>query len=207
LTASGKKVVVLDTSAFVAGFDPFSVSEIQYTVPMVEMEFLGKHVARMRFKTAIESGKLEIMEPDEAFIEKVKASASILGDFSFLSETDIRVLALALQLRTRGLNPLIATDDYSIQNVAKHLGIEFAPLATFGIRRLLRWIRYCPACRRKYPADYESKTCEVCGTKLKRKPAKQHKNKEETLNELHGKKCCLFSDSRKAKYGHIVESC
>lgn len=164
----------MDTSAFVAGFDPFLINENQYTVPMVEKEFLGNQVARMRFKTAIESGKLEIKEPDKAFIEKVKASANILGDFSFLSETDIQVLALALQLKTLGLNPLIATDDYSIQNVARHLGIEFAPLATFGIRRLLRWIRYCPACRRKYPADYQSKTCEVCGTELKRKPAKQH---------------------------------
>ncbi|MEM1588908.1 MAG: ribonuclease VapC [Candidatus Bathyarchaeia archaeon] len=162
----------MDTSAFVAGFDPFLISEEQYTVPMVEEEFAGASMARMRFKTAIESGKLKIRLPDTVFVEKVKTSASAVGDFFFLSETDLQVLALALQLKVQGHMPIIATDDYSIQNVAKHLGIEFAPLATFGIRRQFKWVRYCPACRRKYPADYKLKICQVCGTELKRKPYK-----------------------------------
>jgi len=170
----------LDTSAFVAGFDPFSMSEDQYTVPMVEMEFAGDPVACMRIKTAIESGKLKVETPDDRFIEEVKASASTLGDYSFLSKTDMQVLALALQLKARGYKPLIATDDYSIQNVARHLGIEYAPLATFGIRRLLKWIRYCPACWRKYPADYKSKTCQVCGTELKRKTVRENAKRRGT---------------------------
>lgn len=165
--------MVLDTSAFIAGFDPFSISEDQYTVPMVKEEFAGSPMAWTRLKTAIENGKLKMRTPDIIFIEKVKASASAVGDFFFLSETDLQVLALALQLKTQGYTPLIATDDYSIQNVAKHLGIEFASLATFGIRHPLKWVRYCPACRRKYPADYKSKICLVCGTELKRKPLRK----------------------------------
>jgi UPF0271 protein len=131
----------------------------------------------MRFKTAIENGKLMVKEPDEVFVERIKASACDLGDFSFLSETDIQVLALALQLKAQGFRPLIATDDYSIQNVAKHLGMEYAPLATFGIRQLLIWVRYCPACHRRYPADYKSKICETCGTELKRKPVRGRNRK------------------------------
>jgi rRNA maturation endonuclease Nob1 len=50
------------------------------------------------------------------------------------------------------------------------LGLSFVSLVTFGIRRQLNWIRYCPACHRIYPANYKSKTCQVCGTELKRKP-------------------------------------
>jgi len=166
-------VVVLDTSAFVAGFDPFSINEEQYTVPLVKEEFAGKTLAWTRITTAMESGKLRVKTPDTFFVEKVKAAASAVGDLFYLSETDIQVLALALQLKAQGYAPLIATDDYSIQNVAKHLNVEFASLATFGIRQPLRWIRYCPACHRKYPADYESKTCIVCGTELKRKPLRK----------------------------------
>ncbi|MCK4440061.1 ribonuclease VapC, partial [Candidatus Bathyarchaeota archaeon] len=86
---------------------------------------------------------------------------------------DLQVLTLALQLKTQGYSPSIVTDDYSIQNVANQMGIEFASLATFGIRFRLHWIRYCPACHKRYPANHKSKRCEVCGTELKRKPSRK----------------------------------
>jgi len=180
--------VVLDTSAFIAGFDPFSISEEPYTVPMVREEFAGNPLAWARLTTAVESGKLKVKEPDAFFVEKVKASANTVGDLFFLSETDIQVLALALQLKARGYLPLIATDDYSIQNVAKHLGIEYASLATFGIRQPIKWVRYCPACYRKYPSNYKLKTCRVCGTELKRKPLRKTSRRLEERgeqNEFH----------------------
>jgi UPF0271 protein len=171
----------LDTSAFVAGFDPFSASEEQYTVPMVKDEVAGNSMAWVRFKIATESGKLKVKTPEDMYLEKAKASAITVGDSFFLSEADIQVLALALQLKKQGYSPIVATDDYSIQNVAKHMGIEFTSLATFGIRLPLKWIRYCPACHRKYPADYKSRRCEVCGTELKRKPLrKTSKNSKRT---------------------------
>jgi len=170
---AGKQVIVLDTSAFVAGFDPFSISAEQYTIPMVKKELIVSSMSRVRFQTAVESGKLKVKTPDRIFLEKVKTSANIIGDTFFLSETDFQILALALELKTRGYSPLIATDDYSIQNVANQMGIKFASLATFGIRFRLHWMRYCPACRRRYPADYRSRKCEVCDTELKRKPVKR----------------------------------
>ena len=171
LTAkTDRRVMVLDTSAFLAGFDPFSISEEQYTIPMVKDEIMGGSMLWVRFKTAVESGKLKVKTPEKTFLDEVKKSANIVGDTFFLSETDFQILALALELKTHGYSPLIATDDYSIQNVANQLNIEFAPLATFGIRFRLQWIRYCPACHRRYPADYKSRNCEICGTELKRKP-------------------------------------
>jgi UPF0271 protein len=165
-----KKTIILDTSALLAGFDPFSMSEEQYSVPMVRAEIAENSISGVRFKTAEESGKIRVETPDKSLLEKVKAAASTVGDSFFLSDTDIQVLALALQLKMQGYLPLIATDDYSIQNVANQMGIEFASLATFGIRRRLQWMRYCPACHKKYPADYKFARCEVCGTELKRKP-------------------------------------
>ncbi|MCW4046273.1 MAG: DNA-binding protein [Candidatus Bathyarchaeota archaeon] len=167
--------MVLDTSAFLAGYDPFSVNDPQVTVPSVEEELRTNSMAWVRFKTAAENGKIKIKTPTEERWNKAKASASKVGDSFFLSETDTQLLALALELKAEGFNPQIITDDYSIQNVATQMGIEFASLATFGIRRLLEWMRYCPACHTEYPADYSSTTCTVCGTELKRKPRRTAK--------------------------------
>ena len=165
--------MVLDTSAFVVGFDPSSINEEQLTVPMVKEEMKPGSMAWVRLKTAVESGKLRVKNPLKKSLDKVEASATSVGDSFFLSETDLQILALALELKTSGYYPLIVTDDYSIQNVATQIGIEFASLATFGIRRFLEWVRYCPACHREYPANYNSRKCAVCGTELKRKPRKK----------------------------------
>ena len=124
----------------------------------------------VRFSAAVETGKVRLKSPSEEASRQVEACAIEVGDSYFLSETDKKVLALALELKSDGCNPLVVSDDYSIQNVAKRLGIQFTSLATFGIRRVLEWKRYCPACRQEYAADFPSNECIVCGTKLKRKP-------------------------------------
>ncbi len=172
--------MVLDTSAFLAGFDPFSVSEKQVTVPQVQGEIKTKSMTWLRFKTAVENGKPEVKTPSEEALNKTKTSASTVGDAFFLSEADTQLLALALELKETGYNPQIVSDDYSIQNVAAKMGIEFTALATFGIRRLLEWVRYCPACHKEYPANYKATKCTVCGTELKRKPRKTPKNPKTT---------------------------
>lgn len=113
--------------------------------------------------------------PSEEALKQVEKCATKAGDSFFLSDTDKHVLALALDLRSAKSDAKIVTDDYSIQNVAMRLGIEFASLATLGIRRYLEWMRYCPACRREYNANFASTECTVCGTRLKRKPRKHLK--------------------------------
>jgi UPF0271 protein len=140
---------------------------------MVEEEIRANSMIWVRFKTAVENRKLAVKAPAEEFLSRVEDAAVRVGDTFFLSETDKQILALALELKAATCNPQIVTDDYSIQNVAAQLGIEFASLATFGIRRVLEWVRYCPACRREYPPDYGSTKCAVCGTELKRKPRKK----------------------------------
>jgi UPF0271 protein len=165
----------LDTSAFLAGFDPFRVDEEQVTVPNVEAEIRANSITWVRFKAATENAKVVVKKPTQEAVERVEACAIAAGDSFFLSETDKQVLALAVELKNPACNPQIVTDDYSIQNVAKRLGIEFTPLATFGIRRVLEWVRYCPACHREYAADRASNECIVCGTQLKRKPRRHRK--------------------------------
>jgi len=160
-----------------AGFDPFSVSAEQVTVLNVEEEIRTNSLTWVRFKAATESGKVLVKKPSEETRRQVEVCAVQVGDSFFLSEADKQVLALALELKIAVCNPSIVTDDYSIQNVAKRLGIEFTSLATLGIRRALEWIRYCPACHREYAANRVSIECDVCGTELKRKPRKYPKPK------------------------------
>ena len=167
------KALILDASAFIAGFDPLSVAEEQYSVPGVRRELVSNSLPWVRFKTAVEGGRLKVEAPTSRSLGIVKEASRTVGDARLLSDADLQVLALALELKDEGYDPHIVTDDYSIQNVADQLGIDFAPLMTFGIRFRLEWILYCPACHRKYPADYRFKSCEVCGTELRRKPLKK----------------------------------
>jgi UPF0271 protein len=165
-----RRIIVLDTSALLAGFDPFSLREEQTIVPKVEEEIKKNNMILLRFKAALENGKIIIRKPSPDFLNKVQATATKVGDSFKLSETDVELLALALELKSTGYKPQIVSDDYSIQNVATQLGIEFLALATFGIKRLLEWVRYCPACHREYAADCTTRECQICGTQLKRKP-------------------------------------
>ncbi|HDQ06035.1 MAG TPA: hypothetical protein ENN36_04855 [Candidatus Bathyarchaeota archaeon] len=168
-----RRAIVLDTSAFIAGFDPLAVPEKQYTVPEVKKELIAGSMPWVRFNAAIENGKLTVRSPKSSFFQDVQEASRKVGDMRYLSEADLQVLALALELKGGGLSPVIVTDDYSIQNVANKIDVEFTSLMTFGIKFRFKWILYCPACYRKYPSDYKFKVCEVCGTELKRKPKKK----------------------------------
>ena len=167
------KVLVLDTSAFIAGFDPLAAPEKQYTVPEVKKELIAGSMPWMRFNAAVENRKLTVRNPKSSFFQDIQEASMKVGDMRYLSEADLQVLALALELKGRGLSPVIVTDDYSIQNVANKIKIEFKSLLTLGIKLRFKWILYCPACYRKYPPDHKFKICEVCGTELKRKPTKK----------------------------------
>jgi UPF0271 protein len=144
-----------------------------YTAPAVRQELASNSMIYTRFRTAIDSGKLQVRTPTDTALAEVEKSSEAVGDMRFLSEVDKQVLALALELKRQGEDPLVVTDDYSIQNVSNQLGLEFAPLMTFGIRYRLNWTIYCPACYREYPADYKLKTCQTCGTEVKRKPLRK----------------------------------
>ena len=165
--------VVLDTSAFIAGYDPFSSKRRNITVPKVKDEIKRNSILLLRFEMAIENGKIQLKTPLEKHKMKVKAVANKMGDLHLLSKTDLDVLAVASELQIEGLKPKIVTDDYSIQNVASKMKIEFIPLTTGGINQIFEWIRYCPACYKKFLSNYKMASCSICGTKLKRKPKRK----------------------------------
>ncbi len=58
-------MIVLDTSAFIAGFDPLAVPEEQYTVPEVGKELIAGSMPWMRFNAAIENRKLTVQDSEK----------------------------------------------------------------------------------------------------------------------------------------------
>lgn len=162
-------MLVLDTSAFIVGYDPLSNSHTAYSVPEVAQELSLSGMARTRFETAVESRRLIVKAPSEDSSRRISQESSNLGEKYVLSEADLMILALALDLRNEGAEPAVVSDDYAIQNMAERLGLRYMPLGTFGISYGFKWILYCPACFRRFPGDYSNKDCSICGTPLRRK--------------------------------------
>lgn len=159
---------ILDTCAFISGLNATYKGKF-YSVPSVIEELPQSSMARLRLLTSVESGHLTIMSSSKKFNDEVIKTSKELGEIGALSKADLQVIALALELETKGLDPIIITDDYAIQNMAEHLGISYSSLATFGITYEFIWETYCTACYKVYEQDCKSIFCQICGTKLKRK--------------------------------------
>ena len=166
------KALVLDTSALIMGLDPLGLEFQSYTVPEVTEELRDQAGPSYRVAISTSSGKLKIQSPTSQSLKRIRGCAEALGDKVVLSKADASVLALALDLFGEGGSPIVVSDDYAVQNVAEGIGIAYQSLATLGIRQKFEWAYYCPACFKRYPGG-EVEVCQVCGTKLKRKPMRK----------------------------------
>jgi rRNA maturation endonuclease Nob1 len=160
------RILVLDTSAFIMGFNPTRPGEV-YTVEAVEDELSKGTMTQLRFHVNKEKGTVILRSPSPRAIESVEAVSAKAGEKGHVSRADREVVALALDLKQDGQDPVIVSDDYGVQNMAEHLHLNYGSLANFGIAHKFDWIMYCPACHRRSTGP--EKTCRVCGTELKRK--------------------------------------
>lgn len=167
------KAIVLDSGAFIQGYNPGGTSTESFTVPAVRSE-LKSEAAKTRFDNAALSGALKVIYPEEHYVERVEKAAMRMGESGALSITDKQILALGLLLASRGYRPLIVTDDYSVQNMARDLELPYRGLTTQGITKRIQWEIYCPGCRKKFDEPQPEDICPVCGTRLKRKPKRTY---------------------------------
>ena len=105
---------VLDASAILNAF-PFRFENEQYFTVHEVLDELKDFRARAILEAGIASGKLKVMMPSEEAITRVDEVSRGMN----LSNTDVRVLALALDL-----NEELWTDDFGMIKVAKKLGIK-----------------------------------------------------------------------------------
>ncbi|MEM0384914.1 MAG: NOB1 family endonuclease [Nitrososphaeria archaeon] len=163
-------IYVLDATAFIFGFIPSKNFQL-YTTEEIIKEIQRNKLSKLKIDTLISQGLIKIISPPNYYEIKVEEKVSLLSE-SKLSKADKSILALSLFLKdTQKEKITIITDDYSLQNVASALGLEFKSLTVKGITKSIEWIIYCPACGR-IAENVKENFCPICGHRMKRKPKK-----------------------------------
>lgn len=147
---------VLDASAFIKEYNTTGRTA---TVPRVREELTAESGYRF---DALEGSGMHVHVPDTMAIDRVERAARDSGDFGELSETDVRLLAAAIEL-----DATLVTDDYAMQNVAEQLSIGVDSIDREGITEERDWEFQCVGCGRVYDDDPER--CPVCGSECTRK--------------------------------------
>jgi len=146
---------VLDASALLTGRQfPGDL----LTVPGVLRE-LHRHGMTPQLE-AVLGTQVRVVTPEAAALERVRAASESTGDAHRLSPTDRELLALALEEEAT-----LVSDDYSIQNLARTLGVPYEPVLTPGIRETWTWTYRCTGCGRTWPEWHEE--CPICGAALR----------------------------------------
>ena len=156
---------VLDSTAFYAGI-PYQGNGRYYTTYLVLEEVKHHNVGSSLIHT-----RVQVTEPSPESIDKVKLTASKTGDMGALSQTDISLLALALDLAHAEGGVSLVTDDFAVRNVAEILSIPLSQTSMKGGEwKNITWKIYCKGCGKQFTNPTLTR-CPVCGTDLVRKAA------------------------------------
>ena len=104
---------------------------------------------------------ISFITPSPQFIKKAKELAKKTGDITKLSDTDISVIALALEFP----GSIVATDDKAIQNVCLSFDIPI-DAKLFKVKSLRKYYWKCIVCKAKFVQHVTS--CPECGSPVKR---------------------------------------
>jgi len=155
------KGLVLDTSALYYGKDLPAGYEL--AIPPGVVRELDKEGMGERLQLLLATS-IRVFHPSKKSIDRVTKEAESTGDLARLSDTDMEVLALALELGYE-----LVTDDYSIQNLARTIGVPCRGMEQKGISKVVEWQAKCTGCGKLLRID--QKICDVCGhpSKTRRK--------------------------------------
>ena len=157
------KIFIIDTSAILSG-KPINLDDVKIvTTPSISGELRPGGRVYQSFQFLIEKG-LFFKKPSKESVDKVNIAINKTGDINRLSKTDIEILALALDFEKEN-EPIILTDDYSIQNVAHFLKIKFETISQSGIIKRFKWTCRCRGCGKKFKENI--KICPICGTETR----------------------------------------
>jgi UPF0271 protein len=163
-TRKKTKIYILDTSAILSG-KPINLDDGDILTTIgVSKEISPGGKDYFLFQVLMEK-KLIIHSPSKNSIKKVDTVSLETGDSSRLSDVDKEILASAIDVKNEDKHPIIITDDYSIQNMANTLNVDFIGINQQGITRKFKWTYQCRGCRKKFKENY--KVCPICGDKLK----------------------------------------
>ncbi|MHA2182392.1 MAG: NOB1 family endonuclease [Promethearchaeota archaeon] len=168
---------VFDTNIFLKGVDFNLIPGIIYTTPSIieeikvtKYENKNRNILN-RIQVAQDTKKLIVKFPLENYTKNVEKIAKKTGDFRALSMADTHLIALAIELiNTKNQNVILFSNDYSIENVCSELNIPCSPLYKEGIEKKIIWEVYCLFCQKSYKVEDLHRSCEMCGSILRRRP-------------------------------------
>ena len=161
---SDKNIIyIIDTSAILSGKQINIDNARMITTSGVSDELKPGGKDYQNFQFLKEQG-LDIQNPTQESIEKIKSISQDTGDIARLSDADVEVLALCLDLN-KDNDVIILSDDYSIQNVANSLGLKFESISQKGIKKSFKWSFRCTGCGKKFKDNIN--ICPICGSAIK----------------------------------------
>jgi len=113
---------------------------------------------------------LEWSSPNSDSIEKAREIAVGSGDILGISEVDLHLLALAMEL-----GKSLVTDDYRLQNLCNLAGLDWLAVSTKGIESTWTWEIRCTGCGASVRSAHSDTRalesdlgeCRDCGSSLK----------------------------------------
>ena len=155
-------IYVVDTSAIMSRRIDMLNKKLVFPASVMEEIRKGK----LRRLLDVVSPEINVYAPSKESRRDVVSFATRSGDITVLSDTDIDVIALALELKAT-----IITDDYAIENVAEFMGIHYVGSDLKPIKSKIKWSFRCTGCGKFYKSDIG--TCRICGHALKRVPVRK----------------------------------
>lgn len=156
---------VLDTSLLLGGKDPPRDASWATTPEAAAEVSPGGKDAR-RYDGWLATG-LQVRSASDAMRDKVEETAIAAGNLGRLSDADLSLLALALELPGT-----LLTDDHTMLDVALRLELPTRTVNGSGIAGTLDFRPRCTGCGRWFDAMPKREECTVCGSPVKAKPVK-----------------------------------
>ncbi|MFX0093683.1 MAG: hypothetical protein ACFFBD_18165, partial [Candidatus Hodarchaeota archaeon] len=118
---------------------------IRYVISHSVFEELTTRLTQYRFQVLEEKHLITYLEPSSEALNEALTAAGKVGSLQSLSQADIDVIALAIDLKSSTKKRLIVvTNDFSIQNVCSFLNIPFQPTENaFKIKDEIEWTWIC----------------------------------------------------------------
>lgn len=174
---TNKKILIIDTSAFLSG-KPINFEGYKLvTTTGVNNEIKTGGRDSYMFQLLKEKG-LETLTPSKKSILHIEKTAKTSGDIERLSKTDMEIIALAYEFKKQGDKPVILTDDYSIQNLAYILNLNYESFNQLKITKRFKWSYRCRGCGRTFRNII--KICPVCGSNTKKIVSSEKNIKQKT---------------------------
>lgn len=157
------RAIVLDAAGFFSGYVAMFSNQKIYTVGEVVDEIKDPR-SRSIYENIVSADRISVIEPSPGSVRRVIEVAIQEGILEALSNADRKILALALDLREKGYDVLLITDDSYLHRLASKLGVSSKGARRGTPRSFKRVIYRCEVCG--YRTRKRVETCPICGSRI-----------------------------------------